>query len=227
MTGLAQALAGAVLALAIADLLARNATSRLAFAITRGLLAGAALAVDGHWAGAGLLAFAAGLGLPWLVRHGARPAGPLADTIGDRGVSAIDARAGRPPLAALAGMVLLPLALAVGPMGVALAIVLAAVLAIIACTTAEPRPGSVRPDRTMSPPMHGSAVGQPAARAEGANLGPRGGPADAVLPLATVQIGIALAAHAGGTPDWPITLAACLPAAACLPLLTAQAHTAA
>lgn len=118
MSVLAQGLTGLVLALALADMLARQPAGLLTLAVARGLLAALALATEGLFLGAGLTALGAGLALPFLIWR--RPAETPPAVL--------------PPVPSPVWGVtigLIPLSLAAGPLGLPMAILVAGLLALL------------------------------------------------------------------------------------------------
>ncbi len=193
MSVLAQGLTGLVLALALADLLVRQPAGLLALAVSRGLLAALALLAEGLILGASLTALAAGLLLPFLVWRA--PGAPLPAAPWPTWVIAI---------------VVTPLGLAVGPLGLPLAILLVGLLALLA------RPaGSALALTTM---QVGTALVLPAL----AGMDAMGtGLAEAGLSAMGVA-GTALPARGMAEHGVATTLAACLPVAAGLVVLAGR-----
>lgn len=119
MSVLAQGLTGLVLALALADPLPNRPAGLLTLAVLRGMLAGLALAAEGLFLAAALTALGAGMALPILARRTMTDALPAAPW---------------PTWVVMAA--LMPLALAVGPLGLPMAVLAAGLLALLA------RPGA-------------------------------------------------------------------------------------
>jgi len=217
MSILAQGLTGLVLALALADPLMRQPAGLLILAVLRGMLAGLALAAEGLFLAAALTALGAGVALPMLARRtmtGALPEVPWPTWVG---------------LAALT-----PLALAVGPLGVPMAVLTAGLLALLA------RPGAAA--LALTTMQIGVALALPALAGldlMGTGLAEASLTAMGVSGPGTLEIGSAgqAAAGMGPTAQGPMrqggghflaaqglatTLAACLPIAAGLVALAGR-----
>ena len=191
MSVLAQGLTGLVLALALADMLARQPAGLLALAVARGLLAALALATEGLFLGAGLTALGAGLALPFLVWRQPAKTPP-----------AVPPPVPWPVWAVTIGLI--PLSLAVGSLGLPMAILVAGLLALL-----------VRPDGAalaLTTMQLGAALVLPALA--GMELG-------GVGPVGTGSGGMGQGGIGAGL-GLPATLAACLPVAAGLAILAGR-----
>lgn len=127
MTVLAQSFAGLVLAFALADLLVGRTAGFMALeiplAVLRGLLTALALAVQGLFAAAALTALTAGLLLPWLVWRRQPPdLAPLPHPFARQ--------------TWIPALIVVPLALPIGVLGLPLGILLVGLLLVLARPTA-------------------------------------------------------------------------------------------